>query len=108
MFSKVLSNVLSNATQNSPTDAQIRIAAKYERGGTVCLTIWNEGAKIPKNIISNIYEPFYRTDEARTAGEGRSGLGLTIVKKALDLMGIAFEIKNADGGVLFQMNIPVE
>jgi len=33
---------------------------------------------------------------------------LTIVKKALDLMGIAFEIKNADGGVLFQMNIPVE
>jgi len=107
MFSKVLSNVLSNATQNSPTGAQVRIAAKYEPG-VICLTVWNEGAKIPKNIISNIYEPFYRADEARTTGEGRSGLGLTIVKKALDLMGIAFEIKNADGGVLFQMNIPVE
>jgi len=107
MFSKVLSNVLSNATQNSPMGVQIYITAKCERG-IICLTVWNEGAEIPENIMPNIYEPFYRADEARTAGEGRSGLGLAIVKKALDLMGIAFEIKNTDGGVLFQMNIPVE
>jgi len=107
LFSKVLSNVLLNATQNSPEVAEIRIAAE-EKPGLICLIVWNGGAEIPENIISNIYEPFYRADEARTSGEGRSGLGLTIVKKALDLMGIAFEIKNADGGVLFQMNIPIE
>jgi len=105
LYSKVLSNVLLNAAQNSPELAEIRIAAK-EEAGLVCLTVWNGGAEIPENILSNIYEPFYRADEARTSGEGRSGLGLTIVKKALDLMGIAFEIKNADDGVCFQMNIP--
>jgi len=105
LFSKVLSNILLNAAQNSPELAEIRITAKEERG-VVCLTVWNGGAEIPKNILSSIYEPFYRADEARTSGDGRSGLGLTIVKKALDLMGIAFELKNADGGVLFQMNIP--
>ena len=107
LYSKVLSNVLLNATQNSPELAEIRIAAK-EESGFVCLTVWNGGAEIPKNIISKIYEPFYRADEARTTGCGRSGLGLAIVKKALDLMGIAFEIKNADCGVLFQMNIPIK
>ena len=107
LFSKVLSNILLNAIQNSPGGAEIRIAAK-EESGFVCLTVWNGGAEIPGNILSNIYEPFYRANEARTSGDGRSGLGLTIVKKALDLMGIAFELKNAGGGVLFQMNIPIE
>jgi len=107
LFSKVLSNVLLNATQNSSEGAEIHVTAE-EKSGIVYLTIWNEGAEIPKNILSNIYEPFYRADEARTSGEGRSGLGLTIVKKALDLMGITFEIKNADGGVLFQMSIPIK
>ena len=107
LFSKVLSNILLNATQNSPELAEIRITAK-EEPGVVCLTVWNGGAEIPKNILSSIYEPFYRADEARTSGDGRSGLGLTIVKKALDLMGITFEMENADGGVLFQMDIPIE
>ena len=106
LFSKVLSNVLLNATQNSPELADIRVTAK-EESGIVRLTVWNGGTEIPENILSNIYEPFYRADEARTSGEGRSGLGLTIVKKALDLMGIAFEIRNADDGVCFQMNIPI-
>jgi len=107
LFSKVLSNVLLNAVQNSTEGAEIRVVAKEEHG-IVCLTIWNEGAEIPEKVLSKVYEPFYRADEARTSGEERSGLGLTIVKKALDLMGIAFEMKNADGGVLFQMNIPIE
>jgi len=107
LFSKVLSNVLLNAIQNSQEGAKIRIATKDE-AGVFCLTIWNEGAEISEKVLSKIYEPFYRADEARTVGEGRSGLGLTIVEKALDLMGIAFEIKNDNGGVVFQMNIPIK
>jgi len=107
LFLKVLSNVLLNAAQNSPYGAEIRVTAN-EKPGLVRLTVWNRDAEIPENIISKIYEPFYRADEARTSNEGRSGLGLTIVKKALDLMGMTFEIKNADGGVFFQMNIPIE
>jgi len=107
LFSKAISNIFLNAIQNSPDCAEIRVAAE-EKPGIVRLIIRNEGAKIPECIISKIYEPFYRADEARTTGEGRSGLGLTIVKKALDLMGVVFEITNADDGVLFLMDIPIE
>ena len=104
LFSKVLSNVLLNAVQNSPDGAEIRVTAS-KKPEFVQLTIWNGDAEIPQDIILNIYEPFYRADKARTSNEGRSGLGLTIVKKALDLMGVTFQIVNADGGVLFLMNI---
>jgi two-component system sensor histidine kinase VanS len=107
LLSKALSNVLFNAVQNSPDGAKIHVTAK-EKAEVVHLTVWNGDVEIPESILSKIYEPFYRADEARTMGEGRSGLGLTIVKKSLDLMGITFEIENANGGVLFQMNIPIK
>ena len=107
LFFKVLSNILLNATQNSPGGAEIRIVAA-EESEAVRLTVWNGGTEIPKDILPKLFEPFYRADEARSSGEGRTGLGLAIAKKALDTMGIAFTVKNADGGVLFQMNIPHE
>jgi len=107
LFSKVLSNILLNATQNSPHGAEIHIIAQEEREHT-CLRVWNSDASIPNHIMPKLCEPFYRADEARTSSEGRSGLGLTIVKKAMDLMEIDFEIKNQNGGVLFQMHIPIE
>ena len=105
LFSKALSNILLNAVQNSPDGAQIHIAAK-EAKGRVSLTVWNGGAEIPAEILPMLHEPFYRADKARTPGAGQSGLGLAIVRKACDLMGIEYEIANADGGVLFRMEIP--
>ena len=105
LFSKALSNIILNAVQNSPNGSEIRITANEEQGN-VCLTIWNGDTQIPENMLPKLCEPFYRADEAHTSGEGRSGLGLTIVKKALDLMGIPFSLKNIDGGVMFRMDIP--
>jgi len=104
LFTKVLSNVLLNAIQNSPDGAEIRVDA-VKKQELVQLSIWNGGTEIPENIITKIHEPFYRVNEARTVSEGRSGLGLAIVKKALDIMGLNYQISNADGGVLFHMDI---
>jgi len=105
LFAKALSNILSNATQNSPDGSEIHVLAKQEPE-QVRLTVWNGGIEIPKDILPKLCEPFYRADEARTTGGGRNGLGLAIVNRALDLMGITFSLRNVDGGVLFQMDIP--
>ena len=105
LFSRVLSNIFVNAAQNSPDGSEIRMHAE-EESGPVRLTVWNGGTTIPADLLPKLFEPFYRADEARTSGEGRSGLGLAIVKKALDLMEIDFSVRNEDGGVLFQMEIP--
>lgn len=104
LFSKTLSNVILNAAQNSPENSEIRVWAT-EQVGSVRISVWNGNAHIPTEALSRLYEPFYRTDEARTAGSGRSGLGLTIVQKALQLQGFPFAIENADGGVLFWVDI---
>jgi two-component system sensor histidine kinase VanS len=104
LLARALSNVALNAAQNSPEGAEIKIAAT-QQGDSIRLTVWNAGAQIPEDTLPKLFEPFYRADQARTGGAGHSGLGLTIVKKALDLMKIPCGMSNADGGILFELQL---
>jgi two-component system sensor histidine kinase VanS len=106
LFQKALSNILLNAIQNSPHGSEIKIYTE-DISGKNRLCVWNGNAAIPDALHSKLFNPFVRVDAARTSSEQkRSGLGLTIVKKALDLMKIPFSIQNFDGGVLFWMELP--
>jgi len=106
LFGKVLSNVVMNALQNTPNNGRIRIWAQEKDDKTVRLCVLNMDARIDEEILPKIFEPFYREDKARSREQGRSGLGLTLVKKALDTMGINFSLENTAEGVLFRMDLP--
>ena len=101
---RVLSNILMNAIQNSPERESIKIWCK-KTNKTVRLFVLNTGVTIDKEIMGKLFEPFFRVDKARSSSSGRSGLGLTIVKKLLDAMEIPFSLDNADEGVLFTMEL---
>lgn len=105
LFGKALSNIIMNAIQNTPEGGRITVFTQ-EMKSNVRLCILNEGVKIPKEILPKLFEPFYREDKARSREQGRIGLGLTIVKKTLDLLEIPFSLENADNGVLFRMDLP--
>jgi len=105
MLKKVLSNIILNAVQNTPTDGEIRIwsepmADQYR----VC--VLNTGAHIEKEVLPKLFDPFYRIDKARTRKDGRSGLGLTIVRKTLEAMGVDFELTQMKEGILFWLDLP--
>ena len=120
MLKKALSNVILNAVQNTPPGGAIRIwsepiADQYR------LCVLNTGARIEDDALSKLFDPFYRADKARGRNSGNSGnsgnrgikgnsansgLGLTIVKKALDAMQMEFALTNAAEGVLFWVDIP--
>ena len=105
MLKKALSNVILNAVQNTPKGGEIRIwtepvADQYR------LCILNTGAKIEDAVLPKLFDPFYRVDKARNRKDGRSGLGLTIVQKTLDAMGIDFSLENNPAGVLFWIDLP--
>ena len=107
MIKKVLSNVILNAIQNTPKGGEIRIwteSAATDRGGRLC--ILNTGAKIDDTVLLRLFEPFYRMDKARSRKDGRSGLGLTIVQKALEAMKIDYSLENSPDGVLFWFDLP--
>jgi two-component system sensor histidine kinase VanS len=66
----------------------------------------NGGSKIDDDVLHKLFDPFYRVDKARSRKDGRSGLGLTIVQKALEAMEIDYSLENTNEGVLFWMELP--
>lgn len=106
LFSRVLSNLIMNAIQNTPEQGEIRIFTEEMKVNKIRLCILNTNVRIENEDLPKLFEPFYREDKARSRNQGRSGLGLTIVKKALDIMKIGFSLENVDDGVLFWMDLP--
>jgi two-component system sensor histidine kinase VanS len=105
LLTKALTNILQNATQNSPRGAKIHIAVKAEQKSCT-LSVENSGAHISDEKLPKLFEPFFVEDEARSKQRGRNGLGLTIVKKILDLLEIPFDLQNTENGVRFSMTLP--
>lgn len=104
---RVLSNLLMNAIENAPQQAQIKIWSEPQDASNIRLYVLNTGTHIDEAIISKLFEPFYRLDTARSRNQGHSGLGLAIVKRTLDNMGVSFKLENTKDGVLFWMCLPL-
>ncbi|MDD1504969.1 HAMP domain-containing sensor histidine kinase [Lysinibacillus sp. CNPSo 3705] len=98
LLSKIFSNLLLNAIQNTKAGEKITVFSKI-CGKSIELEIINTGTKIPHKILKDIANPFFSTDNVRTSSIGKSGLGLTIVQKALTIQGFDFRIENIDKGV---------
>lgn len=105
LFQKACSNIVINAIQNTRVGGRVQIYT-IEKGKGARLCILNEDARIPEETLHKLFEPFYREDKSRSPGLGRNGLGLTIVNKTLNLMGVPFSLENVDKGVLFWMDLP--
>jgi two-component system sensor histidine kinase VanS len=104
LLHRSLSNVIANAVQNTREKGAVRIGAE-RRGKRIRLSVLNTGARIPEDLLGRLFEPFYRPDPARSRNRGRSGLGLSIVKKSLDRMGVPFALENTAEGVVFWMDL---
>jgi two-component system sensor histidine kinase VanS len=103
LLQRVFSNVMANAVQHTPEGGTIRITTNEEKNLRV--SVLNTGAHISEEVISRLFEPFYRLDTARTRHDTQSGMGLAIVKKALDRMKFPFALENTEEGVLFWVDI---
>ena len=99
LLERAVSNLLSNAFLYSPEQAQIRVLLKDSPPGPV-LEIENEGAFIPLQAQSHLFEAFYRVEASRSRETGGSGLGLYLVNMILERHGAQCRIENTPRGVL--------
>ncbi len=84
----ILDNILSNFIRYA--DKKIKINVKQNK-----LTLYNDGDTIDEDFLKVIFTPF------RKGIKGEFGLGLSIVKKTLEMMGYDINIKNEKKGVSF-------
>ena len=71
------------------------------------LTVSDNGPGISAEHLPHIFDRFYRVDSARTAGQGRTGLGLAITKAIIQAHGGTIEVVSEAGrGTTFTVRLP--
>jgi signal transduction histidine kinase len=82
----VLSNLISNAIKYSMPGTKIKIFHELKKG-FLEINIKDEGLGMTAEDLSKVFGEFVKLSARPTAGEGSSGLGLSMVKKLVEQMG---------------------
>jgi signal transduction histidine kinase len=101
----ILENLLSNAAKYSPESSEITITVTRQ-AEDVLIEIQDNGIGIPEPDQARLFETFHRASNVEN--RPGTGLGLTIVRKAVDLHGGTISFKSAPGrGTRFSVRLPV-
>jgi signal transduction histidine kinase/ligand-binding sensor domain-containing protein len=83
---QVFENLFSNAVKFSPPNKKVWTRLE-EIDGEIRISFRDEGPGLSEDDIKKLFKPFQRLSAQPTAGEKSTGLGLSIVKKYVDIMG---------------------
>ncbi len=104
---EAIDNLVSNAVKYSPIGGTIDLLVAQDAGGII-VEVRDQGAGLSPEDISRLFGRFQRLSAKPTAGETSTGLGLSIVKRIVDLHGgrIAVESDGPGKGATFKMTLP--
>jgi signal transduction histidine kinase/CheY-like chemotaxis protein len=103
-----IDNLVSNAIKYSPIGGSIDLLVAREQDG-ILVQVRDQGAGLSPEDISRLFGRFQRLSAKPTAGETSTGLGLSIVKRIVDLHSgrITVESAGPGKGATFKMMLPV-
>ncbi len=103
---QLVQNILENAIKYSQNGTLIQVKLK-NKTQAICFEVVDEGIGISDKQKPAIFERFYRVDSSRGSQVEGSGIGLSIVKKIVDLYSGEIEVKdNQPNGTRFIITMP--
>jgi two-component system OmpR family sensor kinase len=108
LVSRLLWNLTANAIKFTPAGGQVVVSVNPENG-IVVLDVADTGPGVPESMLPQVFDRFFRADEARssTAPSQGTGLGLAIVRAIADLHGAELSARNVEsGGAKFTVRFP--
>jgi signal transduction histidine kinase len=106
LLSLLVDNLLDNACKYSEAGTPIRAHLERVWDG-VTLTVSDEGLGIGAEDLPHLCDPFYRAEDARRLGRPGVGLGLTVVKRIVTVLGGELRIDSKPGqGSRFSVHLP--
>jgi signal transduction histidine kinase len=97
LFHRALSNVLKNALTYSPPQEKVSVTGSV-RGEHYVIEVADRGPGVEEGEHAKLFQPFYRTDAARTRDTGGTGLGLAIARRCIEAHGGSISSRTRDGG----------
>ncbi|HPA72277.1 MAG TPA: SpoIIE family protein phosphatase [Spirochaetota bacterium] len=93
---QIIMNLAGNAVKFTERGS-VSISARNDENGMIAATVEDTGPGIPADSLSRIFEPFEQADGSISRTHGGTGLGLTIVKKLVELHGGAVSVQSEEG-----------
>jgi signal transduction histidine kinase len=106
LLRRAVENVLRNGIRYSPEKSPIEITLS-EGNDVAIIAIRDFGPGVPDRLLAQIFDPFFRVEEARNTNGGGSGLGLSIAKRAVHLHRGSIAAENATPGLRVTLAIPL-
>ena len=107
-LAQVISNLLNNAAKYTERGGRIWLAAA-KKGNDAVIKVRDTGIGIPAEMLPKIFEMFAQADRSTNGSPGGLGIGLTLVKRLVEMHGgtIAVHSDGRGKGSEFVVRVPV-
>ncbi len=106
-FKQILYNLLSNAIKFTPDGGSITVDGQ-RKGGMAQISVTDTGIGISSEAAKKLFQPFVQADSSTSRKYGGTGLGLSLVKRFVELHGGRVWIESEpDRGSTFIFTMPV-
>jgi CheY-like chemotaxis protein len=111
-LSQIFINLINNAlkfTQNGDVTTSAKLLSLQEGKATLSFTITDTGIGIPEDKLETVFESFSQGSVEINRKYGGTGLGLTIVKKLIELLGGEIKLESIEGkGSKFSFDLQIK
>jgi signal transduction histidine kinase/CheY-like chemotaxis protein len=107
-LAQVFANLLNNSAKYTPPGGRIALAAEVHSGSLVA-TVRDTGIGIPREMLGRVFDMFTQVDQTLVKTSGGLGIGLTLVKRLVEMHHGTIEA-HSDGpgrGSTFVVRLPV-
>lgn len=104
---QVVTNLVSNALKYTPDGGRVTVRTRVE-AEQVVLEVSDTGVGLPPDVLPRVFELFFQADSTLDRSQGGLGVGLTLVKRLVELHGGTVEARSDGGsqGSTFTVRLP--
>jgi signal transduction histidine kinase len=104
---EIVRNLVDNAVKFVDQGAVTVQARPADEPGALVIQVSDTGPGVPPEELPHVFEPFRQVGEARTRATGGVGLGLSIVKQLVEVLGGSVRLESRLGcGTTFEVTLP--
>jgi two-component system phosphate regulon sensor histidine kinase PhoR len=104
---QVFVNLLDNAVKYCPEGSEVQVRLQTDGEGII-VEVADDGPGIPPEDLPHIFDKMYRVEKEGTRAVKGSGLGLSIVKRIVELHGGQIAVESVEGeGTTFRVRLPL-
>ncbi len=109
LLQQVMENLVSNAIKYTPAGGTVNVRFRLTESGNVRIVVEDTGIGIPAGEQEKLFREFFRASNAKRESPTGTGLGLALVKRAVERHGGRIQLHSVEGrGTTVVVDLPTD